>query len=142
MLRKGRQFLLHMFISSSWEFYFKIYSNTANYKLWTSMTGTLQTQLVVFICAYLYSITCTRKLLFFYFPHAQLSTIDPGVFLNNLNLHVITMLCSKYYIGSWEENIQYWVQNQTDKTRTVSDLTEWYPPLAILWCSNFGIQVY
>jgi hypothetical protein len=27
-------------------------------------------------------------------------------------------------------------------TRTVSDLTEWYPPLAILWCSNFGIQVY
>ena len=22
------------------------------------------------------------------------------------------------------------------KTRTVSDLTEWYPPLAILWCSN------
>jgi hypothetical protein len=22
------------------------------------------------------------------------------------------------------------------------DLTEWYPPLAILWCSNFGIQVY
>jgi hypothetical protein len=52
------------------EFYFKIYSNTANYKLWTSMTGTLQTQLVVFICAYLYSITCTRKLLFFYFPHA------------------------------------------------------------------------
>jgi hypothetical protein len=35
------------------------------------------------------------------------------------------MLCSKYYIGSWEENIQHWVQNQTDKTRTVSDLTEW-----------------
>ena len=32
------------------------------------MTGTLQTQLVVFICAYLYSITCTRKLLFFLFP--------------------------------------------------------------------------
>ena len=28
------------------------------------------------------------------------------------------MLCSKYYIGSWEENIQHWVQNQTDKTRT------------------------
>ena len=28
------------------------------------------------------------------------------------------------------------------KTRTVSDLTEWYPLLAILWCSNFGIQVY
>jgi hypothetical protein len=27
-------------------------------------------------------------------------------------------------------------------TRTVSDLTEWYPPLAILWCSNFGMQVY
>ena len=118
MLRKGKQFLLHMFISSSWEFYFKIYSNTANYKLWTlKMTGTLQTQLVVFICAYLYSITCTRKLLFFYFPHAQLSTVDPGVFLNNLNLHVIMMLCSKYYIGSWEENIQHWVQNQTDKKK-------------------------
>ena len=27
----------------------------------------------------------------------------------------------------------------TITTRTVSDLTEWYPPLAILWCSNFGI---
>jgi hypothetical protein len=47
------------------------------------MAGTLQTQLVivVFICAYLYSITGTRKVLFFfYFPHVQLSTIDPGVF--------------------------------------------------------------
>ena len=68
MLRKGKQFLLHMFISSSWEFYFKIYSNTANYKLWTSMAGTLQTQLVivVFICAHLYSITGTRKVLFFF----------------------------------------------------------------------------
>jgi hypothetical protein len=37
--------------------------------------------------------------LFFYFPHAQLSTVDPGVFLNNLkvflnnlNLHVIKEL--------------------------------------------------
>ena len=29
-----------------------------------------------------------------------------------------------------------------NKNRTVSNLTEWYPPLAILWCSNFGIQVY
>jgi hypothetical protein len=38
------------------------------------MTGTLQTQLVVFICAYLYSITGTRNFLFFYFPHVQLST--------------------------------------------------------------------
>ena len=27
-------------------------------------------------------------------------------------------------------------QRRADKTRTVSDLTEWYPPLAILWCSN------
>ena len=47
------------------------------------MARTLQTQLVivVFICAYLYSITGTRKVLFFfYFPHVQLSTIDPGVF--------------------------------------------------------------
>ena len=32
--------------------------------------------------------------------------------------------------------------NKQIKTRTVSDLTEWYPSLAILWCSNFGIQVY
>jgi hypothetical protein len=66
MLRKGKQFLLHMFISSSWEFYFKIYSNTANYKLWTSMAGTLQTQLVivVFICTYLYSITVNFEIEF------------------------------------------------------------------------------
>jgi hypothetical protein len=35
-------------------------------------------------------------------------------------------------------NIRY----EINETRTVSDLTEWYPPLAILWCSNFGIQVY
>jgi hypothetical protein len=28
----------------------------------------------------LYSITGTRNFLFFYFPHVQLSTIDPGVF--------------------------------------------------------------
>ena len=27
-------------------------------------------------------------------------------------------------------------------TRTVSNLTDWYTSLAILWCSNFGIQVY
>jgi hypothetical protein len=27
------------------------------------------------------------------------------------------MLCSKYYIGSWEEDIQHWVQNQTDKKK-------------------------
>jgi hypothetical protein len=47
------------------------------------MAGTLQTQLVivVFICAYLFSITGTRKVFFFfYFPHVQLSTTDPGVF--------------------------------------------------------------
>ena len=47
------------------------------------MAGTLQTQLVivVFICAYLYSITGTRKVFFFfYFPHVQLSTIDPVFF--------------------------------------------------------------
>ena len=47
------------------------------------MAGTLQTHLVivVFICAYLFSITGTRKVLFFfYFPRVQLSTIDPGVF--------------------------------------------------------------
>jgi hypothetical protein len=42
------------------------------------MAGILQTQLVVFICAYLYPITGTR--IFFYFPHVQLSTIDPGAF--------------------------------------------------------------
>jgi hypothetical protein len=140
VLQKGEQLLLHMFISISLEFYFKLYSNTAYHKLWTS---TLQTQLipVVFICAYRFVFNYWYT--FFFLP--PMFNFQPqilGRFFNHLNLHVIMMLCSKYYIGSWEENIQHWVQNQTDKTRTVSDLTEWYPPLAILWCSNFGIQVY
>ena len=77
MLRKGEQFLLHMFISISLEFYLKLYSNTAYHKLWTSIDGTLQTQLVpvVFICAY--------RFVFNYWytfppPHVQLSTTNPG----------------------------------------------------------------
>jgi len=42
------------------------------------MAGTLQTHLVDFFCAYLYSITGTR--ICFYFPHVQLSTTYPGAF--------------------------------------------------------------
>jgi hypothetical protein len=49
------------------------------------MAGILQTQLVVFICTYLYPITGTR--IFFYFPHVQLSTIDPGTFFEQSKCH-------------------------------------------------------
>jgi hypothetical protein len=105
-----------MELSPPWPIFF-LFSNTAYFKLRTSIDGTLQMHLVVFICAYLYSITGTRNFLIFIYIFPMFN-FQPSIlrrFLNNLNLHVIMMHCSKYYIGSWEENLQHWVQNQTDK---------------------------
>ena len=53
----------------------------------------------------------------------------------------MTLLTSEYKRGTiWVFCKKgYFFNTFKIKTRTVSDLTEWYPLLAILWCSNFGI---
>ena len=83
------------------------------------MVGTLQTQLVivVFICAYLFSITGTRKVLFFYFPHVQLSTIDPGVFFEQSKSTFYNDALQQILHWFLRRIIQHWVQNQTDKKK-------------------------
>ena len=91
-----------MFISISLEFYFKLYSNTAHHKLWTSIAGTLQTQLVpvVFICAYRFVFNYWYTFVFLP-PMFNFQPQILGRFFNNLNLQVIMTFCSKYYIDSW-----------------------------------------
>ena len=51
-----------------------------------------------------------------------------GICRFNTTLNIISVMSWQLY---WWRQLQY-----QKKTRTVSDLTEWYPQLAILWCSN------
>jgi hypothetical protein len=72
----------HMFLSISLEFYFKLHSNTAYHKLWTSTAGTLQTQLVpiVFICAY-------RFVFNYWYTSCSKSTPEPENIVNLAPVH-------------------------------------------------------
>jgi hypothetical protein len=56
--------------------------------------------------------------------------------INNTNFKHLQQHKNVYLYIYWYRKHDW---NVPELTRTVSNLTEWYPPFAILWCSNFGV---
>ena len=75
------------------------------------MAGTLQTQLVVFICIQL----LVQEIYYFYIPHVQLSTIDPGAFFEQSKSTCHNDAFQEILYWFVRRNFQCWVQNQTNK---------------------------